>query len=110
MDTGIVPGPRHGTQEVLPDRVIFRYAPHTQWRIEWKLDGQQLDAYETEWVISEGGDQAGHGFFLYHRDSGYSPIDIFIREHTQISHAAFQPIDFVVNLREKTVWFRLKEE
>ncbi len=110
MDKMGLPEHWRGTREVLPDRVIFRHAPHTEWRIEWRLDGQQPDAYETEWVISEGGDQAGYGFFLYHRDSGYSPIDIYIREHTQISHAAFQPIDFVVNLREKTVWFRLKEE
>ncbi len=110
MDTPDLSVHRHGTREVLPDRVIFRYAPHTEWRIEWRLDGQQPDAYESEWVLSQPDDQVGSHFFLYHRDSGYSPIDIFIREHTQISHAAFQPIDFVVKLREKTVWFRLKEE
>ncbi len=99
-----------GTRDILPDRVIFRHLPYTEWCIEWMLDGQQPEAYEPEWVLSQPDDQVGLHFFLYHRDSGYSPIDIFIREHTQISHAAFQPIDFVVKLREKTVWFRLKEE
>lgn len=99
-----------GTWDVLPDRVVFRNTPHTDWCIEWRLEGQQPDEYEPEWETSENGGQVGHAFFLYHRDSGYLPIDIFIQENTHISHTACQPVDFVVELREKTVWFRLKEE